>query len=203
MLALIQVERVFVPPKPKIYSTVSAKGNSEQEDEVETESKPSAKAENHEEEVIRQFKITEVHVAGLKTESSKINVPGNPKQQQSGSRWLLATGIGKSNKHPFMKSRTVAKPSKEMSAKVQPGDTLWSISSRIHDSGAKWRELAALNPHIRNPDIIFPSTQHMLNLCYMSVLFISLCRVGIVELHRCITFNVQLLQLNSAATHRV
>ncbi|THU65873.1 hypothetical protein C4D60_Mb05t08220 [Musa balbisiana] len=158
LLALIQVERVFVPPKRKIYRTVSAKGNSEQEDEVETESKPSAKEENHEEEVIRQFKITEVHVAGLRTESSKINVPGNPKQQQSGSRWLLATGIGKSNKHPLMKSKTIAKPSKEMSAKVQPGDTLWSISSRIHDSGAKRRELAALNPRIRNPDIIFPST---------------------------------------------
>ncbi|URE02851.1 hypothetical protein MUK42_01126 [Musa troglodytarum] len=137
MLALIQVEQVFVPPKPKIYSTVSAKGNSEQEDEVETESKPSAKEENHEEEV---------HVAGLKTESSKINVWGNPKQQQSGSRWFLATaGMGKSNKHPDMKSKTA-------------GDTLWSISSRIHVTRAKWKELAALNPHIRNPDIIFPRT---------------------------------------------
>ncbi|THU73705.1 hypothetical protein C4D60_Mb04t25700 [Musa balbisiana] len=157
MLALIQVERVFVPPKPKIYSTVSEKGNSEQEDEVETESKPLTKEEKHEEEVIPQYKITEVHVAGLKTEPNKRSLWGNPKQQQSGSRWLLATGMGKSNKHPFMKSKTVAKPSQDMTAKVQPGDTLWSISSRVHGTGAKWKELAALNPHIRNPNIILPN----------------------------------------------
>ncbi|WOK98615.1 hypothetical protein Cni_G07327 [Canna indica] len=157
MLALIQVERVFVPPKPKIYSSVSEKGNNEQEDEVETESKPLAKVKYEEEEVIPQFKITEVHVAGLKTESNKNSIWGNPKQQQSGSRWLLATGMGKANKHPFMKSKAVAKPSQERTAKVQPGDTLWSISSRAHGTGAKWQELAALNPHIRNPNVIFPN----------------------------------------------
>ncbi|XP_010936776.1 protein PLASTID MOVEMENT IMPAIRED 1-RELATED 1 [Elaeis guineensis] len=159
MLALIQVERVFVPPKPKIYSTVSEKGNSEQDDEPEPESKtkPLAMEEkNEEEDVIPQFKIKEVHVAGLKTEPEKRKVWGNPTQQQSGSRWLLASGMGKSNKHPFMKSKAVTKPS-EVTTKVQPGDTLWSISSRVHGTGAKWKDLAALNPHIRNPNIIFPN----------------------------------------------
>lgn len=159
MLALIQVERVFVPPKPKIYSTVSEKGNSEQDDEPEAEPETKTLAmeeKNEEEDAIPQFKIKEVHVAGLKTEPGKKKVWGNPTQQQSGSRWLLATGMGKSNKHPFMKSKAVTKPS-PTTAKVQPGDTLWSISSRVHGTGAKWKELAALNPHIRNPNIIFPN----------------------------------------------
>ncbi|KAK1265241.1 hypothetical protein QJS04_geneDACA017863 [Acorus gramineus] len=159
MLALMQVERVFVPPKPKIYSTVSDKGNSEEPAESEAEMK-SAPLENvekvEEEEVVPQFKITEVHVSGLKTEPRKKKLWGNPKQQQSGSRWLLASGMGKNIKHPFMKSKAVTKPS-QVTTTVQPGDTLWSISSRVHGDGSKGKELASLNPHIRNPNIIFPN----------------------------------------------
>ncbi|KAF8393580.1 hypothetical protein HHK36_021824 [Tetracentron sinense] len=164
MLSLIQVERVFVPPKPKIYRSVSENRNNDEEDD---ESEPVVKEEikenkeeeikdNKEEEGIPQFKITEVHVAGLKTEPGKKKLWGNTKQQQSGSRWLVASGMGKSNKHPFMKSKAVAKSS-EVTATVQPGDTLWSISSRVHGTGAKWKDLVALNPHIRNPNVIFPN----------------------------------------------
>lgn len=160
MLSLIQVERVFVPPKPKIYSTVSEKGNSE---DMYNETEPEKKTElvvqqekKEEEDVVPQFKITEVHVAGIKTEPGKKKPWGNPVQQQSGSRWLLASGMGKSNKHPFMKSKAVSKPS-PVTTTVQPGDTLWSISSRVHGDGAKWKELLALNPHIRNPNVIFPN----------------------------------------------
>ncbi|KAJ0985503.1 hypothetical protein J5N97_003859 [Dioscorea zingiberensis] len=156
MLALIQVERIFVPPKPKIYGTVSNKGNSEIDDELETKTEAAKEEKKDEEEVIPQFKITEVHVAGLKTEPGKKKVWGSPMQQQSGSRWLLASGMGKSSKHPFMKSKAVTKPS-QVTTTVQPGDTLWSISSRVHGTGAKWKELASLNPHIRNPNVIFPN----------------------------------------------
>ncbi|KAA8534803.1 hypothetical protein F0562_029755 [Nyssa sinensis] len=163
MLALIQVERVFVPPKPKICSSVSeVRKNYEEDDESEPAKKEPLKEEtkeekNHEEEGIPQFKITEVHVAGLKTEPGKKKFWGSSTQQQSGSRWLLANGMAKNNKHPFMKSKTVAKSSSPATTTVQPGDTLWSISSRVHGTGAKWKELAALNPHIRNPNIIFPN----------------------------------------------
>uniref|UniRef100_A0A1D1YUR8 Uncharacterized protein ygaU n=1 Tax=Anthurium amnicola TaxID=1678845 RepID=A0A1D1YUR8_9ARAE len=161
MLSLIQVERVFIPPKPKIYSTVSDKGNSERDEEPEIKPEPPKKEESKEEEVIPQFKITEVHVAGLKTDPGKKKLWGNPMQQQSGSRWLLANGMGKSNKHPLMKSKAVTKPSQvatsQRTTQVQPGDTLWSLSSRVHGTGTKWKELAALNPHIRNPNIILPN----------------------------------------------
>ncbi|EOY30338.1 Uncharacterized protein TCM_037584 isoform 1 [Theobroma cacao] len=164
MLALIQVERVFVPPKPKIYSTVSAlRNDNEENDDSECAVKQEVKKEEmkeeeaSQEEGIPQFRITEVHVAGLKTEPGKKKLWGSKTQQQSGSRWLLANGMGKSNKHPLLKSKAASKPSTPSTTKVQPGDTLWSISSRIHGTGAKWKELAALNPHIRNPNVIFPN----------------------------------------------
>ncbi|KAL2488238.1 hypothetical protein Fot_41530 [Forsythia ovata] len=115
-----------------------------------------------EEELIPQYKVTEVHVAGLKTEPGKKKLWGSSNQQQSGSRWLLANGMEKKNKHPLMKSKAVAKSSAPASSSpttttVNPGETLWSISSHVHGTRAKWKELAALNPHIRNPNVIFPN----------------------------------------------
>ncbi|KAI6679695.1 hypothetical protein NL676_033576 [Syzygium grande] len=105
-----------------------------------------------------QYKITEVHVAGLKTDPGKRKLWGSANQQQSGSRWLVANGMGKSNKHPFLKSKIASsKSTAPATTKAQPGDTLWSISSRVHGTGAKWKELATLNPHIRNPNIILPN----------------------------------------------
>ncbi|CAN6441907.1 unnamed protein product [Victoria cruziana] len=155
MLALVQAERVVVPPKPRIYGSVSEKGNSEEIDEPEPLPKQDEKKE-----VVPQFKITEVHVAGLKTEVEKKKGWGwgTAKQQQSGSRWLLASGMGKANKNPFMKAKSASKPlPQHQTTTVKPGETLWSISSRVHGTGAKWKELAALNPHIRNPNVIFPN----------------------------------------------
>lgn len=160
MLALIQVERVFVPPKPKIYGTVSVVGNNkEEEDEPIAAAKKDEKTEEKvlEVEPIAQFKITEVHVAGLKTEPGKKKLWGTSTQQQSGSRWLVANGMGKNNKNPFMKSKQVSKSTSPATTTVQPGETLWSISSRVHGTGSKWKELAALNPHIRNPNVILPN----------------------------------------------
>lgn len=151
MLALIQVERVFVPPKPKICSTVSELWKcSEDEDEPQPVKKEEINEEEqkvHEEEAnsIAQFKITEVHVAGLKTEPTKKKLWGSNSQQQSGSRWLLANGMGKkNNKHPLMKSKAATKSSSS------PGDSLWSISS-------KQKESAKQSPHVRNPNVIVPN----------------------------------------------
>ncbi|PIN18230.1 hypothetical protein CDL12_09099 [Handroanthus impetiginosus] len=168
MLALIQVERVFVPPKTKIYSTVR---NSSDEEENPKEAgrkehgiieKPEEdKSHEEEPEPIAQYKISEVHIAGLKTEPGKNKLWGSKKQQQSGSRWLLANGMGKKNKHPLMKSKIFVKNSGSASASsspmnmfsttVQPagGDTLWSVSSHVHGTD--------LATHIRNPNIISPN----------------------------------------------
>ncbi|KAK7329655.1 hypothetical protein VNO77_23828 [Canavalia gladiata] len=163
MLALIQVERVFVPPKQKIYRSVSEVRNNNNEDyEYElvanAEMKENKEENNSNEESIPQFRIAEVHVAGLKTEPHKKKLWGSTSsQQQSGSRWLIANGMGKSYKNPLMKSKVASKSSARVITKVQPGDTLWSISSHIYGTGTKLKELVALNPYLRNPNIIIPN----------------------------------------------
>lgn len=162
MLSLIQVERVLVPPKQKICSNVSQVGNnSDEDDECEIQEKVEMKDNKEErsgkESDIAQFRITEVHVAGLKIKSHKKKLWGASSKQQSGSRWLIANGMSKSNTNPLMKSKVASKFGEVTTTKVQPRDTLWSMSSRIYGTVTKWKELGALNPHIRNPDIIIPN----------------------------------------------
>lgn len=69
-LLSFQVERVFIPPKPKIYNNVSLNANNEEADEPE---QPLLEEEKKEEDevTILQFKITGVHVVGIKTEPTK------------------------------------------------------------------------------------------------------------------------------------
>lgn len=164
MLALIQVEREFVLPKQKIFCSVSElrNYNNDEDDEGEIVAKVEIKDTEKEEkiseaELIPQFKITEVHVAGLKTDPQKKKLWGTSTQQQSGSRWLVANGMGKNSKFQSMKSKAAGKSIAPVTTKVQPGETLWSISSRILGSGKKLKELATLNPHIRNPNVIIPN----------------------------------------------
>ncbi|CAJ1975772.1 unnamed protein product [Sphenostylis stenocarpa] len=164
MLALIQVEREFMLPKQKIFNSVSLiRKNNDEDDEKEilakVEMKDKEERSSEEEEGIPQFRITEVHVAGLKPEPQKKKLWGTSNQQQSGSRWLLANGMGKSNnKLSLMKSKGPSKSNAPVTtAKVQPGDSLWSISSRFFGNRGKWKEDAAPNPHIRNPDVIVPT----------------------------------------------
>lgn len=151
MIAIIQAERVVKPPRTKLSKQVPMSANAESEEE-DAEEKPV--------QLQPQFKITEVHMAGLKAPNAEkkewfFQKWGSKKQEQSGSRWLIANGMGKKNKPALLKSK--ASPSQSKSTIVKPGETLWSISSRVHGTGSKWQEIASLNPHIRNPDIIFPN----------------------------------------------
>ncbi|CDY16548.1 BnaC09g37250D [Brassica napus] len=143
MLSLIQVERLFVPPKPIIYSTVSELRRTDEEGE-ETEAVKEEKT-MLEEQGIPQYKISEVHLTGMKSETDKKpwGVTTQNQQVQSGSRWLMANGMGKGNntKVPLMKPKA--------------GDKLWSVSG----SGSKWKELGKmgkLSAHKRNPNVIMP-----------------------------------------------
>ncbi|KAG7609896.1 NT-type C2 domain [Arabidopsis suecica] len=148
MLSLIQVERLFVPPKPKIYSTVSELRKTDEEEEADAS---DAKKEEKpmEEQGIPQYKITEVHLTGMKSETDKKpwGITTQQQQVQSGSRWLMANGMGKgNNKLPLMKPKL---------GSAKPGDKLWSVSG----SGSKWKELGKMgksNTHIRNPNVIMP-----------------------------------------------
>ncbi|KAL3625332.1 hypothetical protein CASFOL_030786 [Castilleja foliolosa] len=140
MLSLVQVERVFVPPKLRIYKNVPPIGNISEEEEEDKH----VHAKEEEAVIIPQYKITEVHVAGLKVGTGKKKLWGSVNQEQAGSRWLLANGMGKKYKHPLMKAKPVVKNL------AQPGDTLWSISSRAHGKGDNWKD-------IRNPNDVFAS----------------------------------------------
>lgn len=162
VLALIQVERVFLPPKPKMNNMESEPSNSEEEvDQHESVTKGEVDGEIKEkeeegEELISQFKITQVHVAGVNTKAGTKKLWCSASQHQSGFRWLLANGMDKTNKHVLSKSKVIVKSSSQMRA-VWPGEVLWSISCRFNGTRAKWKELAALNLHVRNPDVIFPN----------------------------------------------
>lgn len=146
MMAFVQAERMFKPPKPKVGRTVSMKGNSEDE---EADSQPDSQPET-------QFKITGIHMAGLKAPPDQKKIGwGSQKQQQTGSRWLIANGMSKNAKsHPLLKANNPVTQSSGR-VKVKPGESLWSISARVHGTGSKWKDLMKLNPHIRNPDVIY------------------------------------------------
>lgn len=153
MMALVQAERVMVPPKPKLSRRITSLPGKRTSNEEENDNQPQVKQRP-------QFKIVGVTVAGLNTNqtSPAARKPevgwGSRKQLQAGSRWLTAQGMQKATKaHPALKGKAAAPQ-----VKVQPGDSLWSISAKVHGSGSKWKDIARLNPHIRNPDIIFPDT---------------------------------------------
>jgi hypothetical protein len=138
MMALVQAERVRAPSKPTMGHRFSRRGFNEEEKEESVESP--------------KFKIVDITVAGLETTDTssptrKIDIWNKPKQLAAGSRWVVAHGMAKSSSKSSMRSK-IAAP-----VKVQRGESLWSISARVHGSGAKWRD-----SHIRNPNIIFADT---------------------------------------------
>ncbi|KAH7279944.1 hypothetical protein KP509_37G044700 [Ceratopteris richardii] len=152
MLALVQAERVMVPPKPRMGRNVSVTGNSDVDDESD---ETTLKTEE-----VPQFKLTGVHMSGMKTSEDSapavkgLEAPkkgwGNQKQLQSGSRWLAAQGMIKGSKPSLLKGKVAPAPPQ---TKGKSGDSLWSISSRMSGPGSK-RASAPSKPHMRNPDVI-------------------------------------------------
>lgn len=166
MLALFQVEKIFGPVKPKIYGAMRDR-NERKDNEANSKEEVSVKRgeekEEHE-ETTPWYKLSEVHLAGLNAELGKNHLWGSKTQQQSGTRWLLASGIAKSNKHSLSKSKAIVILNRLGPRKVQHEDVLWSITSGIDDAGTNWKELAALVPCIRNPDIVFPNENSRSNV---------------------------------------
>lgn len=154
VLALIQVERVYFPPKDSEPRNV--KVTNQHVSVVKGQVDGEVRKEK-EEELVSQFKITQIHVAGVNTMPGKKKLWCSASQGQSGFRWLVANGMDKTNKRTLSKSKVIAKSSSKMRAKVWPDEILWSISSRFNGTRDQWKELAALNMHERNPDIAFPS----------------------------------------------
>ncbi|CAK9199161.1 unnamed protein product [Sphagnum troendelagicum] len=147
MMALVQAERVMLPPpQVKVGRWISMKRNNE-----DVEEDPQAIVPQQ-----PQFKILEVTMSGLKTSDEGLDKKkkllgwGSHKQQQSGSRWLVANGMNKMVKHPVLQSRAPAPlgASKKIAGQ---GDSLWSISAK---TGSKWKT-STPNSKTRNPDVAF------------------------------------------------
>lgn len=155
MLLLIQVQRVFDCLMQKGNpSAVSKCSEDEENDQPPVEEVSSEKKEEavKQDEESPQFQIIGVHLSGVNTVPPNKLVWGTTTQQQSGSRWLLSTGLGRYVGYTS-KSKAIVKSSPLGILKVQPGHILWSISSNVHELGSNWADLVA--PHTRNPDVIF------------------------------------------------
>ncbi|XP_073316500.1 protein PLASTID MOVEMENT IMPAIRED 1-RELATED 1-like isoform X2 [Primulina huaijiensis] len=154
MLAMIEVERI---PSPKLPCT-SGKILNDEKDGLDRRLVEQIVGSEQKrwifEKGIPQFKFSEVHITGLNTSLGKEHW-GTNKQQQSGSRWLLSSGLGRTNKNRICKYKAIEQSSSRIMRMAWPVDVLWSISSHTQGGAATWDEIVGLNVHIRNPDIIF------------------------------------------------
>ncbi|KAM6584707.1 hypothetical protein CsatB_011709 [Cannabis sativa] len=95
-----------------------------------------APEEEEEEEEEKRFKLTSLHVGGVKVRNrGKRSVWDSEKQRLTGMQWLVSYGMGKAGK----------KTKQSASSKAQ--DLLWSISARV--MADMWLK------SIRNPDVKF------------------------------------------------
>ncbi|GAB4837053.1 hypothetical protein Ancab_001968 [Ancistrocladus abbreviatus] len=158
MLAIVQVERTFGCPIPAPYCKLSEERSAMEGSQYETPEKVEwmeckLKDENSL-EVIWGFRMNKVHLTGLNVESGNQEW-ATRRQQQSASRWLIASGMNNMWNSQFSKSNAIVRFSPQAIRKFQRGNFLWSISLDVHGVEDAQEELVADNAYKRNPDIIF------------------------------------------------
>ncbi|ESQ32146.1 hypothetical protein EUTSA_v10003582mg [Eutrema salsugineum] len=136
MLALIQVERSLVSSNPSVCGLA-------QEERI----KESFEYDTY------LWRITDISLAGLKTEPGVDHQWCTKTQQESGSRWLLASGNGKTIKCQASKSKATIVSNAQATGKNL--DTLWSITTDTHNQEGDLSSSAAFVPFTRNSDVIF------------------------------------------------
>lgn len=139
MLALAQVERAYVPMEREEY--MDSESNILHENSTNTKWVP-------------RFRISEVHVAGLKLEVDDMHISIR-RQLQMGSRWLTSNGMISKGKHLFSSSTAIIKPSSLLLKKL-PCDILWSVTSPVQCTMVESKCFRPLNLNFRNPDVVFP-----------------------------------------------
>ncbi|CDY52626.1 BnaC07g49520D [Brassica napus] len=133
MLALIQVERSLVSSNPPLCSLVQGEsfGN-----------------DTH------LWRITDIGLAGLKTEPGVDHPWCTETQQESGSCWLLASGTGETINCQASKSKAIIVSNPHATRKNL--DTLWSITiDSRHNQEGDLSSSASFVPLARNSDVIF------------------------------------------------
>ncbi|KAK7383346.1 hypothetical protein VNO78_29023 [Psophocarpus tetragonolobus] len=160
MLILTQVERVHINAMQQDDINFLGKKEKGRENEALLNETSSTNLENtntDDEAPQFRFKIREIHLAGVLTKAGSRQLWGTATQQQSGIRWLLASGMASTVKHSSSTSKAIVLSSPLLTKKLLNEDILWSISYCNNIMGTNSKELPAENVHIRNPDIIFPS----------------------------------------------
>ncbi|KAK4422199.1 protein PLASTID MOVEMENT IMPAIRED 1-RELATED 1 [Sesamum alatum] len=159
MLALVQVDKVHSARQPEQFCLSSEELCNGEKDGLNEHMFPEGMgSEQNRKEISHPlFKVSEVHLAGLNSLHGNKQLWGTSRQQQSGSRWLHSSGMARSNKNLIFSSNAVTKSPSGLMKKSLPGHVLWSISVPIQGEAATWNEQVALNVHVRNPDIVFPT----------------------------------------------
>ncbi|TKY58031.1 hypothetical protein E2542_SST15086 [Spatholobus suberectus] len=160
MLVLTQAERVHIHAMQQDNSNFLDKKEKGKENEAllnETSSKSMENTNTDNDTPHFRFKIREIHLSGVLTKAGSRQLWSTAAQQQSGFRWLLASGMAGTGKHSSSTSKAIVLSSPLFAKKLLNEDVLWSISYVNSITGTNSKELPAENVHIRNPDIIFPS----------------------------------------------
>ncbi|XP_011101027.1 protein PLASTID MOVEMENT IMPAIRED 1-RELATED 1 isoform X1 [Sesamum indicum] len=159
MLALFQVDRVCSARQPEQLALSSEELCIGEKDGLNEHIFPEGtdSEQNRKKLYDPLFKVSEVHLAGLNSLHGNKLLWGTSRQQQSGYRWLHSSGMARSNKNLIFGTNAVPKSSSGLMKKSLPGHVLWSISIPIQGEAATWNEHVALNVHVRNPDIVFPT----------------------------------------------
>ncbi|CAH8363200.1 unnamed protein product [Eruca vesicaria subsp. sativa] len=126
MLALVQVERSLVSSNPQ--------------------------EESFDNNDTHLWRITNIGLAGLKTEPGVDHPWCTKTQQESGSCWLLASGTGKTINCQASKSKAIIVSNPQATRKNL--DTLWSITIDRHNQEGDLSSSVASVPLTRNPDVI-------------------------------------------------
>ncbi|KAE9585660.1 hypothetical protein Lal_00010222 [Lupinus albus] len=155
MMVLTQVERVLQDHNNFLEELEKQMENEATLNETSSKSAVDMNVDNETDR--SRFKINEIHLTGVITQTGKRQLWGTATQQQSGFRWLLASGLGNTAKHSSSKSTAIARSSPLLNKKLLNEDILWSISYANNNMRTNGKELAAENVHVRNPDIIFPN----------------------------------------------
>lgn len=157
MMCVMEVERFFIETARDTASEMSSVNKENEPLQAQDDSHETNQGQEKADKrnIIHAFKISAIHLLGVNSEPNKMQFWGTTTQQQSGSRWLLSSGMGRNFKLPISKSKAIVTFSSP-GTKARIDDILWSISSDIHGEGMISASIAS-SSHKRNPDVVIPN----------------------------------------------
>jgi nucleoid-associated protein YgaU len=81
----------------------------------------------------------------------EIRKPKNPEPKKND---FVLSDIQKKRSNPPPPEPKLNMDSSSNGVRVAPGDSLWKIAQRVLGNGARWKQLAAANPQISDPNLI-------------------------------------------------